>query len=354
MYFSSDKTKVIIISPIAEMNESIDFINRMQYRYDNLLIIGNGFDLNLGLQTTYRDFTNSWIFKRMYVKRMQEKQNTGNPQPSLIDFLYGKKYIEKWYDIEASLLEYVSRKPDGSFVNNIKEDKKDYYLVCKSLIEYLASLFKEGAIDSNLEKKMMESPGGRLLWSFMPEAENVYSFNYTPIEWIMGVISGRFRNYDLVKVHGEIKKDTIIKGNIYDNTIILGIETNDMSNIAPGYSFMLKSNNKNFKSINIASDLMNTRNVIIFGHSLNQMDFGYFDSYFRMLAINTDQWRKLTIITKNDSSRIAILDNLRKMGISVRDIFAHTKVEIILTDNLVNKKSEDSRLFEELLLKVSY
>ena len=72
------------------------------------------------------------------------------------------------------------------------------------------------------------------------------------------------------------------------------------------------------------------------------MDFGYFERYFRLLESNKDPERTLTIITKDEISRIELLDNIRRMDISVRDIFAHVKVDFLLTD-LLNKGDKDEQ-----------
>ena len=345
-YVSKDGTKVLFVAPITEL-EYIDNMDKFKYKYDHLLVIGNGFDLNLGLPTSYRNFVESRIFKKMYVKRMQEKLAKGNAQPSLIDYLYGKKFSDRWYDIEQSLLDYVSKRPDGSFINNIEEDKRDYELICQTLVEYLASLFKTGN-DLKQSKMMRESSSGQLLQKISSERNVVYTFNYTPISLILDAVLGHV-SLKTINLHGEVKEITIFKGTIKDSAIILGIETDDMNNIAPGYSFMLKSNNSAYKSSNLAFDLMNSCNVIFFGHSLNQMDFGYFKGFFKMLESNTDKERALTIITKNEKSRVTLLDNIRKMGISVRDIYSHINVNFILTDKLNSRESDDSRLFNELL-----
>ena len=349
-YYSKDGTKVMVVAPIGELESIADRMERFKYKYDHMLVIGNGFDLNLGLRTTYRDFVNSRIFKRVYVKRMKEKNSKGNPSPSLIDYLYGKKFIEKWYDIEEALLEYVSPKPDGSFVNNVEIDRRDYEHVSDALIEYLASLFKTG---DNLRQanKMEASPAGKLLKSFSSEKNIIYSFNYTPIHIIINNVFAK-SSIEAVRVHGKIEEETIFKGNIEDNHIILGIETNDISKIAPGYTFLLKSNNPIYKSTFIASDLLNTEHVIFYGHSLNKMDFGYFREFFNCLASNQDTKRKLTIFTKNKESRVSLLDNLRMAGVSVRDIFAHTNVEIILTDDIGRKDTESEKRFYNLLERI--
>ena len=351
LFYSNDGTKVMFVAPLSEMERILDVSNRYKYKNNYMLVLGNGFDLNLGLKTRYRDFVESRIFKKMYVKRMKEKLRKEKIQPSLIDYLYGKKFYERWYDIEAALLEYISRRPDGSFVNNKDEDKEDYDAICCSLIDYLTSLFKTG--NDNEQSRMFRStPAGQLIKKVNTVGNVVYSFNYTPIHLVVNGVIGD-TSINPILIHGGIKEKTVFEGNLNDNAIILGVETNNMNEIAPGYSFLIKSNNPAYKSSKIASDLLNSRNVIFFGHSLNQMDFGYFVDYFKMLENNMDEERILTIITKNEESRMALLDNLRYMGITVRDIYAHTKVELILTDNLNNKASEDSISFEDLLNRIS-
>lgn len=346
-YYSKDGTKVLVVASVGELESINDRINRFKYKYDHMLVIGNGFDLNLGLATTYRNFIESCIFKKMYVKRIQEKRNFAQSTPSLIDYLYGKKFYEHWYDIEQALLEYVSKRPDGSFVNNIQVDKKDYELVCNTLVAYLVSLFQTGD-DLKQSQRMKNSSAGQLLKRMSSKRDIIYSFNYTPINLIKDAIFSHYTS-EAVRVHGRIKEETIFKGNIKDNSIILGIETDVIRKIAPGYSFLLKSNSPNYKSTCIASDLLRTKHVIFFGHSLNEMDFGYFREYFHFLTSNINNDRKITLITKDKESRVILLDNLRNAGISVRDLFAHTNVEIILTEDIKISNSESSNLFNVLL-----
>ena len=229
----------MVVAPIGELESIVERMDRFKYKYGHMLVIGNGFDLNLGLRTTYRDFVNSCIFKRMYVNRMKEKSSNDNPLPSLIDYLYGKKFTERWYDIEKALLEYVAPMPDGRFVNNIEEDKRDYDLVCEVLIKYLVSLFKTGD-DSKQSQMMMATPAGQLLHKLGSDRAIIYSFNYTPIDLIISAVDGR-SSLNTTRIHGEIKEETIFnEGKNNSDSIILGIETNNLRNIAPGYSFLLK------------------------------------------------------------------------------------------------------------------
>lgn len=310
-----------------------------------LFVLGNGFDICLGFKTRYSDFVGSEEWNEMYEKRLKE-----NPKPKLLQYLYGKKFTDEWYDIEAALLDYVSQKPDGSFINNLPSDREDYELVCQALVLYISNQFRRN------QPEIWNTPAGRLLnqltslWMY----HKIYTFNYTPIDWMARLSSQnnfdhRFVNFS--SLHGKIPEDDI-KHNVNNAKIILGIEVDDMRRIAPGYSFLIKSNNPIYSNTNLVHDLQHFKEVVIFGHSLDSMDFFYFEDYFKMLTQNEDIDRKLTIITKDEESRTNILDNIRKNRISVLKIFAHTEVEFILTSNWEDENSEDSKKLEALIDRI--
>ena len=63
--------------------------------YDSILIIGNGFDLNLGLKTSYQNFIASHVFKNLV---------DGNNQ--LCKYLNNQNELNRWIDIENELKKY--------------------------------------------------------------------------------------------------------------------------------------------------------------------------------------------------------------------------------------------------------
>lgn len=304
----------------------------MNYEIDYLLITGNGFDMDLGLQTSYKSFVMSDEWKRMRNKRKRE-----NPHYSLIDFIEEASIRdEKWNDLEGTMLEYVLPNKDGNFVNNVEEDKEDYVAICKTLVEYLCNLFwePEPIVVAN---NMSESFAGKLLSDFFdplfaPDRNVLYTFNYTPLEIIYSNVNGFPTTAEYYNVHGYISREDFLKKTYDGSSIILGIMAEN--EIAPGYSFLIKSNRSNYKKIfsNIKRDLIYARNVIIFGHSLNKIDFGYFIGYFKNLEINVEKERRLTIVTKDNESEKCIITNIEKMGISYSDICNNTNVEFIHTD----------------------
>lgn len=313
----------------------------MNFEIDNLLITGNGFDMDLGLQTSYKSFVKSDEWNRMRNKRKKE-----NPHYSLIDFIEEASIRdEKWNDLEGTMLEYVLPNRDANFVNNVEEDKEDYAAICKTLVEYLCNLFwKPKPIV--VAEHMSKSFAGQLFSDFFdplfgPDRNVLYTFNYTPLEIIYSNVNGFPTTAEYYNVHGFISREDFLKKTYDGSSIILGIMTDKV--IAPGYSFLIKSNHPNYKKIlsNIEHDLIYARNVIIFGHSLNEIDFGYFLSYFKNIEINVKKERKLTIVTKDDESKKSIITNIEKMGVSYGDICNHTNVEFIHTDK---KRSEKTSL----------
>lgn len=295
------------------------------------IVVGNGFDLDLKFKTRYSDFVDSEEWNTMY------EQRSRNRQYSLLQYLNGKKFIDEWFDIESSLLDYVSRRKDGSFVNNVEQDKDDYNHVCKALYNYLTEHIKKS------NHSLCETCAGRLLLSISMDSDwtykRLYSFNFTPIELYNSVL-GNIHESKPHYVHGQIEK----------GSVILGIEVDNIHEIAPGYSFLIKSNHPSYKSSEIVHDLKKSDNVIIFGHSLNRIDMGYFEEYFKMMERNEDIGKRITIITYDENSKQQLMDNLRMSGISVQRLYTHSHVEVIRTKFVNdNQNNSDTVAFNQLL-----
>jgi hypothetical protein len=66
-----------------------------------VLIIGNGFDLDLGWQTQFSQFAKSsfWPSRPTHYTRMYDELNT-------------RKKLSKWFDLERILAEYANPKSE--------------------------------------------------------------------------------------------------------------------------------------------------------------------------------------------------------------------------------------------------
>ena len=89
-----------------------------------LLILGNGFDMNLHRKITYSDFYKSEFWPR-----------EADTQSPLSDFLENRLERDYWYNLEAALSDYVD-------VNNLEinrdstKDMRFYRALERGMIEY--------------------------------------------------------------------------------------------------------------------------------------------------------------------------------------------------------------------------
>ena len=97
-----------------------------------VLVLGNGFDMDLGWQTSYKSFAESefWPFK-------DKKENLGG-------YLESHSKSDKWFDLEALLRSYSAKeKPyvDTSWRHqrNIGQDEIHFKTLTKHLTNYLTA-----------------------------------------------------------------------------------------------------------------------------------------------------------------------------------------------------------------------
>lgn len=212
------------------------------------IIIGNGFDINLGLPTSYTDFVKSAHFDDM-VKRGNE----------LAKYLKSKFELQNWIDIENELKTYSLERSDASF-------KSNYELLIFALINYLNEL------DYSMMKP--DSAAYRLIESISETCDNfnILDYNYTKsIEILLRnkLIDESTIKNSLIKVHGEAAK----------NDIIFGVE--DGASIKPEHVFLCKAYPRYYKALNFHSIFTNAKRIIFFGHSLGETDYTYFHELFR-------------------------------------------------------------------------
>lgn len=215
---------------------------------DTCIVIGNGFDINLGLPTSYKDFVQSTHFDDM-VKRGNE----------LAKHLKSKFDLQNWIDIENELKSYSLEKSDASF-------KFNYQLLTFALINYLEKL------DYSLMKRT--SAAYRLIESISESCDsfNILDFNYTKSTEILlqnNYVDDEVIKSSLIKVHGEAAK----------NDIIFGVE--DSASIKPEHVFLRKAFPRHYKALNLRSMFEKANRIIFFGHSLGETDHTYFQNLFR-------------------------------------------------------------------------
>ena len=333
------------------------------------LILGNGFDLDLGLKTSYKDFWESEYCPKDY------------PTP-LIRHLNQrwKKGLEavKWYDLENELLEYavngdksdvvteeereyIKRNSDDELstkyrflgtddvFNNLADkgylvgeeafrvgdkaivnvktpyredfaqsaiwrDRQALKLIKEGLCKYLETLSYENLTEDSIAHEVLS------LMGFAKDeghAVEVFSFNYTrtAIE--------DYRDLDRIvnHVHGKCS-----------SSIIVG--AGDTLEIGSDYDFLMKSFDPAFNPPSLVKSLHDADLIIIFGHSLGENDRQYFKSFFKQqIDYSRAQKKNIVFFTRDSDSMIEVKRALQKLTDGdLSTLYELNKVQILKTE----------------------
>lgn len=343
-----------------------------------VLILGNGFDLDLGLKTSYKDFWESEFCPKDY------------PAP-LINHLNEKWGDDltnvRWYDMENELLNYylsikdITRKPDvinSNEITFIKEVNPSYlsFGIKSRHLDAANSLYKKGYIIKNPQKypqlqipyynDMLASPILRdkkafylireRLTSYLKEAVkerersdsvafavlyamksciendnkmNVYSFNYTSLP---DPYKLTFSN-SFYHVHG----------NCENNNIVIG--TREFEDEDNNYDYLQKCITSD-NPPQLGKSLYASDEVILFGHSLGENDDPYFKDYFRRLLSEQQLDSKLTLFTKDSSSETNLKRAIQRLtNMQLTSLRNKITIRFYQTDRLY----ENPQSFREFL-----
>ncbi len=346
-----------------------------------VLILGNGFDLDLGLKTSYKDFWESEYCPKDYPAPLIYHLN--QQWPNNLEAV-------KWYDLENELLNYYKSLSDPTRgADIITGEEKDFLkdfssygfacgwysdkvelmqsLVDKGVLLYrqdplprmlehyredalkspiwrdrkALGLIKEGLCNylKSIEKPIPESLSVAyhllLAMTKCVEAGNtisVYTFNYTRIQFLGNSI-------DDIPVH-------YMHGSCEDDKIIVG--TRDGTYMVPEYDFLQKVMDDSFTPPDIVSALKNTDEVVIFGHSLGENDRQYFEQFFTHQA-SSDNLAKtdIVIFTRDTNSKADIKRALQSIiGGNLSTLYSVNHPYIIRTGEL----HKDQKAFYNFLV----
>lgn len=305
---------------------------KSQNNMRNVFIIGNGFDLDLGLPTMYTDFANSSFWpKASPIAPSSVSPDSGtiklgnSPSYIFLDhYLDRKRNLDTWFDLENELLQYslIDNKTFGKErIPFIEKNIAYYKRLQDSLCDYIIS------IEDNITNK--DAIAGKVLKSVIDNEyfEQIYSFNYTNLNKIARSF-GIYKNIDYTHLHGKVE----------NRSIILGV---DDSKLRSGYELFHKSSSRYYRSHDIYNALTNANEIVIFGLSFGNIDYSYFDRFFRNLSngesITEESKKNITIFTKDDNSRLSIIGKLREMDISIQRLYAQSHFQIICTNDEKDK-----------------
>lgn len=99
------------------------------------------------------------------------------------------------------------------------------------------------------------------------------------------------------------------------------------------------------------STLYNSDEVVFFGLSFADIDRVYFNAYLKRISEESvwDKQKKryVTIFTYDEDSRQEIIDQLEKIGVSMRELMAHVGFTFIKTSE-IGQNSLETAEFEKL------
>lgn len=255
-------------------------------QYDTILIVGNGFDINLGFPTSYLDFIESKNFKSLLADRNK-----------LAEYLKTRTNSKNWIDIELELKRY-SKIHKGSQ----PDFHQNFIALSSSLKEYLLGI--------DYQKFNTDSYAYKLMSNTINEKTLIVDFNYTnSMNNVLNELKTPAENY--IKIHGSLSEDNII----------FGIE--DKSDFHQKDNFLLKSYYENYNPVDLDDSFLYANEFIVFGHSLGETDHPYFKDMFFKCANTIGNHNKKDIKiycygekSKNEiSSEIHLMtkQNIRKL-----------------------------------------
>lgn len=272
-----------------------------------VLIIGNGFDLDLGWETGYRDFVSSnyWPLK-------------GKAADSpMAEHIARRVDLERWYDLEDILKEFAS---DTTFYRHkALPREEDFFNELKyALTEYLKEEEKKNVKTDCLAAQVLKATIENGYFT------SIYTFNYTDL----------YKIAQRLNIQAQFGYESV-HGCIGDSSIILGVD--DKCNLRDGYSsFLRKVYSEHYTPHHIRYDLQDCDEVVFFGLSLGDIDYPYFADFFYIQSNCTSRKdsKNITIFTKDNYSRIQILDQLRNMnGGHTEQLLNDNDFKLIMTDS---------------------
>lgn len=299
------------------------------------LIIGNGFDLDLGLPSKYSDFADSPEFHDL-ARRMHDMYFEEERKNSLVLQIQQSSYNSNWFDIEEEIHKYVLNHPylDDNMIRHVRSE---FDALKRALTNYLKRVSKE------LEHKANKQRLAYVLLTILQNSPlskiDIY-FNYTNPELFMEM-----------PTYHEIGKGffTYVHGSLRYDDIVLGCDLKKGEKVNRQLSFMYKYNMLN-KANHVARHILEAKEVIFFGHSINEMDFCYFREFFKDASAAPKPIRHLSIITYDETSERNIKDNIQNQGISVSDLYSNLwTFDFIHTKNVYDRKKEDVEKWNNMI-----
>jgi len=316
---------------------------------DILYIIGNGFDLNLGLKTSYHDFY------KYYQGIESESENVNNLKKTI------SKDLKNWSDLELALGQYTENfKSDPEFIEafeDIGDNLADYLQIEEDNFD-ISNVDRNKLINDLIypEKSLLKSDLDKITsfkngWVNYQWNINVITFNYTKL--LENILREKQSNSQIGSHNSlqvVLQKVEHIHGYI-DERMVMGV--NDVTQIANATfhnnqdileAFVKNHCNQTCKhSIDdLFNNLINGANLIcIFGSSIGDTDNLWWERIVKQL-LRSDF--KLIIFQKNNN-------------VSKRRLYQIGSIERLIKESLINrlnmKEEEKKHAINNIFISVN-
>lgn len=225
----------------------------------SVFVIGNGFDLGMGLKTSYENFVEDDLFKYRCSKF----------GASIFTFIDSRARSDKWIDLERLIGEYANK------------NEKDFFKELQELKKCLAEWLNK-SIRKLSESEIDKSVPFNYLMRHADEESTFITFNYTHVL------------HDVIEI---VKKRKTIKGKMPIIEVHGGM-ANQFKDIVFGvddafvcqkthHEYIYKSANSNRNWIQIQAVLNAASDFHWYGHSLGETDKSYFQDFFHVVGGNS-------------------------------------------------------------------
>lgn len=292
-------------------------------------LIGNGFDLDLGIDSSYITYYRSKYFTDLCMR---------SPIARYIKNLNESYYKENWVDFEESIKLYCINILGNEFAvekeklikdQNLKEFEDHFKEIRNSIAQFLSEQASKVDLSTIpdiknsilIAKEIVErfERTSNLSGGLISENNNIkiITFNYTDSLTKLIEIEAR-KKWAVTNGYGEkftnnfqkIKDNIVhIHGSLEADNIILGIE--DVVDIIPKETFIVrKSIHVDYTKFSLGL-MSKANNVTIFGHSLGTSDEMYFKKLFTLWkqTPSNNNKRKITIYHKKDPKQKIYYNN---------------------------------------------
>lgn len=282
----------------------------------HIYVIGNGFDIDLGWRTSYKDF---------YETKLKGWSVHFGPDDDCLPKYLLDHAGEYWYDMERTVYDYCLLKSKGNLNDDLmNRDYQDYVSIKGQLERFVKERSNELVNERSKAYKVLKSYIEQSShtdhpYEMLPE---LISFNYTPLDKVAKQINPKVE-FKYIPIHGTIEKNSCIFG-FHDDIQIKGL-----------YRDMQKSMDDNYNPGRIMPLLMDAKSITFFGLSMGYIDAVYFKEVLKAASqpgdFNNRKTMDIEFITKDKGSKKDIKKNLQDIGIDFQALSTNNKVTFTLT-----------------------